>query len=555
MENVWLCEPEYLKNYLETVINANVDSSSIDAIGDLDSQGRNRLLEVTDDVAKISIQGVLSRHGPSLIDLLFGFDGTAYFEIIDAIKTVESNNKVTKVILSMDTPGGEVQGVEEVANAVTQLASKKEVVAINEGMIASAGYWIASQATRIEAVSQIALTGSIGVILVGLDTTGYQENIGIKRIKIISKNAPKKQADVNTEEGIETLQKLVNSIERVFISQVANGRQVKEEIVKKDFGQGGLLIARDPDSGEPDALTAGLIDYVQMETNNVSKFEGAINSTIHANTSVDSSGIDLSIEAGATAFKNFPIVDKRWDSNAAIKRVRKFTNSTEKPSAKYRQGFFWFDADDKQNFGAYKLPFVDVVDGSLVAIKKGVFAANAAMKGARGGVKIPAENKAAVQKHIDRYRSKIEKEDQKPQNKTKENFSMSDLIKELCAEHPDLNALIEELKAGAYTAGAASVDARVAKAIPIIESDAYPKPIKALACKVVSGESEAAALEGAVAVFDSTREDEKTKAAVEATNEVVETPAQQPEALSNDGVIRNEADYNASIEAARKGGN
>ena len=39
MENVWACEPEYLKNYLETIINANVDGNKFESISDLGSSG------------------------------------------------------------------------------------------------------------------------------------------------------------------------------------------------------------------------------------------------------------------------------------------------------------------------------------------------------------------------------------------------------------------------------------------------------------------------------------------------------------------------------------
>jgi HK97 family phage prohead protease len=86
----------------------------------------------------------------------------------------------------------------------------------------------------------------------------------------------------------------------------------------------------------------------------------------------------------ATPFKDLPLADRdrEWDSTAAIGRVRTLTDSTESPSSKYKDAFLWYDRADKDNYGAYKLPFADVVEGRLVAVPRGIFAADAAMQGA-----------------------------------------------------------------------------------------------------------------------------------------------------------------------------
>lgn len=112
---------------------------------------------------------------------------------------------------------------------------------------------------------------------------------------------------------------------------------------------------------------------------------------------------------GATSFKDLPLADRgmTWSKTEALKRVRDKTGSTENPSASYRNAFFWFDGENADNFGAYKLPFVDVVDGSLKAVPRGIFAAAAAMSGARGGVNIPDADKARVTSHINKYYNKM----------------------------------------------------------------------------------------------------------------------------------------------------
>lgn len=77
-----------------------------------------------------------------------------------------------------------------------------------------------------------------------------------------------------------------------------------------------------------------------------------------------------------------------WDSSGAEKRMRVWagvdkSDATPADWAKYGQGFFWH-APSAAKFGDFKLPFADVVDGKLVAMPRGIFAAAASMEGSRG---------------------------------------------------------------------------------------------------------------------------------------------------------------------------
>jgi len=112
----------------------------------------------------------------------------------------------------------------------------------------------------------------------------------------------------------------------------------------------------------------------------------------------------------ATAFKDLPLAprDHPWDGTAAMNRVRELTNSTDAPSARYKDAFFWYDQSAADQFGSYKLGFADVIDGRLTAVPRGIFAAAAAMRGARGGVDIPQADRAGVVNHINRYYAKMD---------------------------------------------------------------------------------------------------------------------------------------------------
>lgn len=107
-----------------------------------------------------------------------------------------------------------------------------------------------------------------------------------------------------------------------------------------------------------------------------------------------------------TPFKDLPLAprSRTWDSTSARARVRTETGSVESPSKSYRDAFLWFDSADTENFGAYKLPFVDVIAGTLTAIPRALNNAKARLD----QTDIPAADKARVLANINRYQEKLE---------------------------------------------------------------------------------------------------------------------------------------------------
>ena len=119
---------------------------------------------------------------------------------------------------------------------------------------------------------------------------------------------------------------------------------------------------------------------------------------------------------GATPFSDLPLADRgrAWDGTAAEGRVRDWagggSNISDMDWAKYRKAFAWYDSSNAEAVGSYKLGFADVINGTLTAIPRGVFAAAAAMMGARGGVSIPDSDRQGVQNHLARYYTKMAKQ-------------------------------------------------------------------------------------------------------------------------------------------------
>jgi hypothetical protein len=110
-----------------------------------------------------------------------------------------------------------------------------------------------------------------------------------------------------------------------------------------------------------------------------------------------------------TSFQNLPLADRDrpWDGDAADKRVREWADATEEPVARYRDAHVWYDADNKDEFGAYKLLIADVIDGRLMAVPRAVMAAGNVMQGARGGVNLPKSDIDRVKSHLAKYYDKM----------------------------------------------------------------------------------------------------------------------------------------------------
>lgn len=103
-----------------------------------------------------------------------------------------------------------------------------------------------------------------------------------------------------------------------------------------------------------------------------------------------------------------------WDAEAADGRMRTWaavTGDNVTPAAwnKYGQGFFWA-APNAAKFGDFKMPFADVIDGTLTAMPRGILAAAGSLQGARGQKPdIPPADLAGVKAKISAYYRKMKR--------------------------------------------------------------------------------------------------------------------------------------------------
>lgn len=114
--------------------------------------------------AVVPIRGAIARYASSVNGVCQPQGRSA--EAIQSDLMTAAERGAERVILRIDSPGGEVAGTAETAAIIRHLsASKIPVTAFVDGMAASAAYWLASQADEIIASSDTAKVGSIGVAL------------------------------------------------------------------------------------------------------------------------------------------------------------------------------------------------------------------------------------------------------------------------------------------------------------------------------------------------------------------------------------------------------
>ena len=212
---------------------------------------KDPLMQMRDSVAVLGIEGPVFRYA-NLMTALSG--ATSIQQAALAFNAAVENPKVSQIVLHINSPGGEVDGVSSFADQIRAAADKKPVTAFVDGLGASAAYWLASAASRIVA-DESSRVGSIGVVATVTDRRDAQERQGVKTYEIISSQSPAKRPDPATDEGRAQIQQMVDETADMFIGRVAQFRGVTPEKVMADFGGGRTLTASA-------ALNAGMIDQM-----------------------------------------------------------------------------------------------------------------------------------------------------------------------------------------------------------------------------------------------------------------------------------------------------
>lgn len=268
-------------------------------------------IEMSDDgTGTIRICGPIMPN-PDIYDRYY-FNACDSVRVASLIRSAARSEEVTKLVLMINSPGGMVVGTPEVGEAIREFnATGRESIAFADTLMASAAYWIGSQATSLISTGS-ALIGSIGVIRPHVDMSGAYEKYGLK-IQVFRGGKHKVPGAMNTaltEEQSEHIQAGVDECHEQFKAAVNFRRNVSEDCMEGKVYYG------------TDAASKGLVDKIVTGADDI--HSSAYNDDIHANA--HNASINISVDNTENAMSkpaDPPIVasPEKAELDSALARV------------------------------------------------------------------------------------------------------------------------------------------------------------------------------------------------------------------------------------------
>jgi len=178
---------------------------------------------------------------------------TSSESIVALLEDIQKNKKIKAIIFEIDSPGGGVLASQEIAQAIQDLKEDIITIAVIRDVGASGAYWVASSCDYIYA-NKMSITGSIGVIGSYLEYSGLLERFNITYQRLVAgdyKDLGTPYKELTSEER-NILQKILDSIYDVFVSEVQKNRGLTKEKAE-EIANGRIYLGID-------AKNNGLID-------------------------------------------------------------------------------------------------------------------------------------------------------------------------------------------------------------------------------------------------------------------------------------------------------
>lgn len=356
------------------------------------------LRQVKGRVAVLPVCGVIEQRYSALS---YFFGGCSTDETGLALDAFLANPQIDAVVLDVDSPGGSIYGVGELADKIYQARGRKPIYAVANSMAASAAYWIGSAAGNFICTPG-GEVGSIGVFAMHADYSGALEAQGIK---VTIAKAGRYKAEFSpyaplSSDARDYLQERVDGSYTDFVKAVAQGRGVSPAEVRGKFGGGRSLDAAT-------ALEAGMIDRIATLDDVLGKLTG--NPAARAGRPMASAEQQQrraaleqlrAAELARLAFVHNSKVaedEPSWGGidKTALPRMAFADQGQADEKSTWSYPHHWVSGgSEKSDAGVY-------TNGTLYLHREGLNAAWAAAQGAHTGKKASAAVIAHLQKHRD----------------------------------------------------------------------------------------------------------------------------------------------------------
>ena len=194
------------------------------AVAQLDEDTRRRFgTQITPEgIAIVPVDGVLVQKSLGMRP----YSGMrAYEDLAESIMDVATDPSVRGILLDIDSPGGEVNGLPDLGDVILEAGQQTPIWAVANDFAYSAAYWLAAPAEQIY-VSRTSGVGSVGVITVHWEESQALEAEGI-RVKVIrfgDRKAEANRFEELSEQAAAALQAEVDRMGEMFVAWVAGQR-------------------------------------------------------------------------------------------------------------------------------------------------------------------------------------------------------------------------------------------------------------------------------------------------------------------------------------------
>ncbi len=212
-------------------------------------------------VAVIALEGTIEMSSPE--GGFFSSQGVTPQEFKSKLDRALADDSVKAIVIYINSPGGSVVASEEIARQIKKAREKKPVVAWLGEIATSGGYFVASACDYIVA-DPATITGSIGVISIFPEYSRLFQKLGINMTVIKAGRYKDFSTGFRplTQEEREMMEEIINDTYDLFISEVAENRNLSKEYVRS-IAEGRIYSGRK-------AVELGL-------ANEVGSFEDAVN--------------------------------------------------------------------------------------------------------------------------------------------------------------------------------------------------------------------------------------------------------------------------------------
>jgi signal peptide peptidase SppA len=282
----WALMPERLSAVTAVIARWSGDARASDEVmhsvaADRNARDARRQSSVSNSgggIAVLPLYGIVTQRG-NMVDDVSGPGTASTQQFSNLLRAALQDETVSQILIDIDSPGGSVYGVAELADEIVSARAQKPVVAIANSLAASAAYWIGCSASEFY-VTPGGEVGSIGVWQAHQDYSKAMDEAGVKTTLI---SAGKFKVEGNPyapldEEAQGFMQSRVDDYYAAFTKAVAKGRGVPISQVRDGMGQGRVL-------GADAALASSMVDGIATFDDVVKKMRRDARAQIKPNAS------------------------------------------------------------------------------------------------------------------------------------------------------------------------------------------------------------------------------------------------------------------------------